>query len=113
MIPFKFLRSPIIKAHDGGYIYPEQYFYTMNKEELTHTHRGGKISVTPKYTIVTRFLPKIYRDKFKPDYNTLWYFRSKSNAEYLKRTWETQDGNIFNEQAEIRITFNRQVSDIE
>lgn len=108
MNPFKFLRPPIVKAHDGGYIYPEQYFYTMNKEELTHTHQNGKISVTPKYTIVTRFLPKIYQDKFKPDYNTLWYFRSRHNAEYLKGIWETQDGQVFSKQADMTLTFNRQ-----
>ena len=108
MKPFKFLRSPIAIAHDGGYIYPEQYFYTMNKGELIHTHQGGKISITPKYTIVTRFLPKIYEDKFKPDYDTLWYFRSKQNAEYLKGIWEQQDGQVFSEQADITLTFNRQ-----
>ena len=107
MKPFKFFRSPIAIAHDGGYIFPEEYFYTMNKVKLTHNHLRGKISITPKYTIVTRFLPKIYEDKFKPDYDTLWYFRSRQNAEYLKSIWEEQDGKVFSEQAEVMITFNR------
>ncbi len=108
MKPFKFLRVPIAIAHDGGYIYPEQYFYTMNKEEVVRYGFGERYVVTPKYTIVTRFLPKIYEDKFKPDYDTLWYFRSKQNAEYLKRIWEQQDGQVFSEQADITLTFNRQ-----
>lgn len=108
MKPFKFLRSPIATAHDGGYIYPEQYFYTMNKEEIVNYTFMGERKVTPKYTIVTRFLPKIYEDKFKPDYDTLWYFRSRQNAEYLKGIWEQQDGQVFNEQSDITLTFNRE-----
>lgn len=92
MKPFKFLQKKYIAiAHDGGYIYPEQYFYTMNREELTHTHQDGRTHTTPKYSIVTRFLPKIYEDKFKPDYDTLWYFRSKQNAEYLRTLWMNED----------------------
>lgn len=87
---FKFLRPPIIIAHDGGYIYPEQYFYTMNKEDITYI-MGHKTKITSKYTIVQRFLPKIYEEQFKPDYDKLWYFRSKQNAEYLKGIWIRQD----------------------
>lgn len=91
MKPFKFLRNPIAKAHDGGYIYPEQYFYTMNKEEIVNYTYMGERKVTAKYTIVTRFIPKVLEDRFKPDYETLWYFRSASNAEYLKTLWENDD----------------------
>ena len=108
MKPFKFFRSPIAIAHDGGYIYPEQYFYTMNKEEIVNYTFMGERKVTPKYSIVTRFLPKIYEDKFKPDYDTLWYFRSRQNAEYLKRIWEQEDGQVFSEQADIMVTFSRE-----
>ena len=88
---FKFLRPPLIKAHDGGYINVGELFYTMNKEKLFYTVRG-KVKVTPKYTIVRRCIHPDYKDVFKPDYDTLWYFRSRTNAEYLKGIWETQDG---------------------
>ena len=88
---FKFLRSPIAKAHDGGYIYAGETFYTMNKEEIVRYTYMGERKVTPKYTIVNRSIPKIYESDFKPDYDELWYFRSISNAEYLKTIWERQD----------------------
>ena len=91
---FKFFRSPIAIAHEGGYIYAEQYFYTMNKEELAHTHQDGKISVTPKYSIVTRFLPKIYEKKFKPDYDTLLYFKTMESAEFYKSRLEHWDEHV-------------------
>ena len=106
MKTFKFLRSPIATAHDGGFIYAEEYFYTMNKEEF--------LSVTgrpiPKYTIVRRTVSKKYEQVFKPDYNTLWYFRSELNANYLKRIWERQDnqtdgGELMHNEADIIITF--------
>ena len=90
MNSFKFLRPPIIIAHDGGYIYPEEYFYTMNKEDINYIV-GRKVKVTPKYTIVERFLPKVCQDKFKPDYEKLWYFRSKLNAEYLRDIWKREE----------------------
>ena len=108
MKPFKFFQKKYIaRAHDGGYIYAEQYFYTMNKEEFM----GVSGRMVEKYSIVTRFLPKIYEDQFKPDYNSLWYFRSKQNAEYLRTIWEREDrirsGEIFSQQSDITITFNR------
>lgn len=84
---FKFLRCPIATAHDGGVIYVGEYFYTMNKEEFPSVS-GVAI---PKYTIVTRWVHPKNEDKFKPDYEVLWYFRSKQNAEYLKRLWEDED----------------------
>ena len=116
MRPFKFLRSPIATACDGGYIYAEKYFYTMNKVELTHTHQDGRISITPKYSIVTRFLPKIYENKFKPDYSRLLYFRTKESAEFHKGRlihWDEhvvrsrEIGEEFHRQAEHTITFQR------
>ena len=109
MRPFKFLRNPIAIAHDGGDIYAGEVFYTMNKEDMESIKPGR---IIPKYTIVRRMVGKKYEDVFKPDYNSLWYFRSESNAEYLKDIWEWQDnqtngGEIFNHQADIRIRFNR------
>lgn len=106
-LPFKFLRRPIIKAHDGGYIYAGEVFYSMNKEEFPSIKPGKMI---PKYTIIRRCVR--YLSIFKPDYEALWYFRSEMNAEYLKRLWERQDrmiegGEIFNYQSDITITFNR------
>ena len=84
MKQFKFLgKPPIAKTNNGESIYVEEYFYTMNKEEMIHAHNKiGKISVTPKYTIVQRFIPKKYEDVFKPNYNLLWYFKTKEEAEH-------------------------------
>lgn len=108
MRPFKFLRSPIIDAHDGGHIYVGEYFYSMNKEEMESVIRPGEM--IPKYTIVRRCVHPIYKDVFKPDYNTLWYFKSKQNAEYLRTLWMNDDkiqeaGEIFFRQSDITITF--------
>jgi hypothetical protein len=94
MKPFKFLHNPIAITHDGGDIYVEQLFYTMNKEEIVNYTYMGERRVTPKYTIVTRYVQRIYEDKFKPDYESLWYFRSKQNAEYLKTLWEREDKEV-------------------
>jgi hypothetical protein len=41
-----------------------------------------------------RCIHPIYRDKFKPDHDTLWYFRSKHNAEYLRDIWIRQDRKV-------------------
>jgi hypothetical protein len=83
MKTFKFLRTPLFTAHDGGDIYPGEYFYTMNKEVM-----GKSI---PKYTIVRRCIHPKFANRFKPDHEALWYFRSKNNAEYLKGIWERED----------------------
>lgn len=88
MKPFKFLKCPIATAHDGGYIYAGETFYTMNKEEFPSVVPGRMI---PKYTIARRYVGKKYTTTFKPDYDTLWYFRSEQNAEYLRDIWERQD----------------------
>ena len=87
MKPFKFFKNPIAVAHDGGEIYAGETFYTMNKEEFL----GVSGRMIPKYTIVRRYVGKKYETVFKPDYNTLWYFRSEMNAEYLRDIWERQD----------------------
>lgn len=108
MKPFKFLKNPIATAHDGGYIYAGETFYTMNKEEFSSI-TGRMI---PKYTIVRRYVGNKFATVFKPDYDSLWYFRSEMNAEYLRDIWERQDrmtegGEIFHNQSDITITFNR------
>jgi len=43
MRQFKFLRNPIITAHDGGYIFVREFFYTMNKEEIAQVYHCIKI----------------------------------------------------------------------
>lgn len=86
---FKFLRRPIAVAHDGGYIYPGDVFYTMNKEDIRKN--GLKIWDIPKYSIVKRKIDKKHVKFFKPDYELLWYFRSFHNAKSLKNIWRQQD----------------------
>ena len=112
MRPFKFLRNPIITAHDGGYIFVREFFYTMNKEEIVKYTYMGERKVTPKYTIVSRYIHPMNEHRFKPDYESLWYFRSRENAEYLKTIWEREDeslktGETFHKQSDIIVTFNR------
>lgn len=94
--PFKFFRQPILRTHNGTYVYAEEYFYSMNKEDTSYKARGGKIKVTPKYTIVQRFLPKIYQDKFKPDYDKLLYFKTMAAAEFYKDRLIHWDTHIMN-----------------
>jgi hypothetical protein len=112
MRTFKFLRNPLLDTHDGGYIFPGEYFYSMNKEEIVRYTNTGERKVTPKYTIVQRCIHPIYKDVFKPDHEVLWYFRSKSNAEWLKNIWERDDrmtlgGENVHHNSDITITFNR------
>jgi hypothetical protein len=83
MKTFKFLRTPLFTAHDGGDVYPGEYFYTMNKEVM-----GESI---PKYTIVRRRIHPKFENTWKPDHDKLWYFRSMNNAVYLKGIWERED----------------------
>ena len=89
MKSFKFLVNPLLTTHDGGDGYCGEIFYTMNKEDIV---LPGK--TTPKYTIVRRCIHPVYKDKFKPDHDTLWYFRSKINAEYLRDIWIRQDRKV-------------------
>jgi hypothetical protein len=108
MKPFKFLRTPLFTAHDGGDVYAGEHFYTMNKEEFPSVN-GGTI---PKYTIVTRCIHPKFKDKFKPDHEVLWYFRSIQNAVYLRTIWEREDrmtsgGENMHHNSDITITFNR------
>jgi hypothetical protein len=85
MRPFKFLKCPLAIAHDGGYIYSGEVFYTMNKEDRLPIKPGR--SIIPKYTIVRRTISKKYQKVFKPDYEGLWYFKSKLAAEWLREIW--------------------------
>ena len=112
MRPFKFLRSPIATACDGGYIYAGEHFYTMNKEEFI----GVTGRPVEKYTIVTRRVSKKFETVFKPDYDMLLYFRTKESAEFHKSRlihWDEhvvrsrEIGEEFHRQAEHTITFNR------
>ena len=108
--PFNFLRCPLLRTHDGHDLYPGEYFYSMNKEEMESVTRPGEM--IPKYTIVQRCIHPIYKDVFKPDHTKLWYFKSKSNAEYLKRIWERDDrmtlgGEVFHRQSNTTIRYDR------
>jgi hypothetical protein len=104
--PFKFLRCPLTETHDGGLIYAGDIFYTMNKVEIVSV--SGRI--IPKYVIVRRCIPKKFQEKFKPDHEVLWYFRSRSNAEWLKTIWTREDnqlsgGEAFHRMSDMLITF--------
>ena len=56
---------------------------------------GGKRRQVKKYSMATRFVDSNYKDVFKPDHDTLWYFRSKESAEWLIGLWKKQDKNGF------------------
>ena len=111
MKPFKFLRNPLLRTHDGKDIYTGVYFYSMNREDIILPNK-----ITPKYTIVQRCIHPIYKDKFKPDYKTLLYFSTRESAEFHKTRlihWDEhvvrsrEIGEEFHRQAEHTITFNR------
>ena len=108
MRTFKFLRTPLFTAHDGGDVYAGERFYTVLKE--AYIHRGVTL---PKYTIIARTISIDKRHKFKANIHKVWYFRSESNARYLIRQWKRQDkfyaggGENMHHNSDIRITFNR------
>lgn len=106
--PFKFLNNPIAYSYTKNPIFAGEIFYSMNKEVITSI--GGRI--IPKYSIVMRTVPYRYEFKYKPDYNTLFYFNTREEAEFIKERlihWDehVKGGEIFNEQSDMTITYNR------
>jgi len=85
--PFKFLESPLLYSHEGTPIFVGDIFYSVNKKDIV----SFKGNICKKYSIVTRQIQSIHKDIFKPDHDVLWYFRSKSNAEWLIEIWKRQD----------------------
>lgn len=85
---FKFLSIVLLKSQDEHDIYPDELFYTVNKEQMI-SPRFGRI--IPKYTIVPRIVMGKYKYRFKPDHNALWYFKSKHNADRLIDEWKRYD----------------------
>lgn len=81
MKPFKFLEYVLAYSHNDEPIYAGEIFYTMNKEEFQSVVPGR---IIPKYTIVRRCVHPKYKDRFKPDYKTLLYFKTEESAEFYK-----------------------------
>jgi hypothetical protein len=104
MKPFKFLTNPLLYTHDGHSVFVGDIFYSVNKEDII----SFKGNVVPKYTISTRQIQLKHKDIFKPDHDLLWYFKSRSNAEWLIDIWKKQDdGILFYNTADITLTFRR------
>jgi hypothetical protein len=108
MKPFKFLNPPLMKTHDGHLLFAGEEFYSVNKEDYV-SYTGRTIA---KYTAVKRIVPLKFRDKFIPDHDLLWYFKSKHNMEYLINTWKgldelEEEGNSLHRNSDIIITFSR------
>ena len=80
MRPFKFFESVLAYSHNDEPIYAGELFYTMNREEFLSV--SG--CIIPKYTIVTRWVHPKHKDRFKPDYKTLLYFKTEEDAQYSK-----------------------------
>ena len=96
MKSFKFFNRYLADAHDGGWIDFNETFYTVAKKDYWVTFpNGGKRRQVKKYSMATRFVDSNYKDVFKPDHDTLWYFRSKESAEWLIGLWKKQDKNGF------------------
>jgi len=85
--PFKFLLSPLLYSHEGTPIFANDVFYSVNKEDIV----SFKGNIVKKYSIVMRQIQPIHEDIFKPDHDVLWYFRSKSNAEWMVEHWKRED----------------------
>ena len=101
--PFKFLQSPLLYSHEGNPIFVGDVFYSVNKEDIV----SFKGNIVKKYTICTRQIQPKHKDIFKPDHDLLWYFKSKSNAEWLIDIWKRDDGILFYNTADITLTFTR------
>lgn len=105
---FKFLApAPLVHSHDGYPIYAGDLFYTVAKHDFDVTYGDGTEKTIPKYNIAMRFVDKRDKDRFIPDHNRLWYFKSKSNAEWLIEHWKSDDGIAFHRNADILITMQR------
>jgi hypothetical protein len=78
----------------------------MNKKEFPSVSGG----VVQKYTIVTRCVHPIHKDKFKPDHDMLLYFSTKESAEFYKSRlihWDEHvvGGEVFHHTSDITISF--------
>ena len=105
---FKFLTpAPLVHSHDGYPIYAGELFYSVAKHDYDVRYADGSEKTIPKYNIVMRFVDERDKDRFRPDHNKLWYFKSKSNAEWLIGHWKSDDGIAFHGQADITLTFGR------
>lgn len=92
MKPFRFFNKAIVNAHDGGDIHCDETFYTVVKKDYWTTFpNGAKRRLVQKYSIAPGYIDSEFRDRFRPDHELLWYFRSKQNAEYLIDLWKKQD----------------------
>jgi hypothetical protein len=89
---FKFLKKPLLLDYRGDPIYVGEFFHSVNKEDMESLTRPGKI--IPKYTIVTRCIQPIHKDKFKPDHKVLWYFKSKAFAEFFVGVCEASESGL-------------------
>ena len=96
MRSFKFFNNYLTKAHDGGWIIPNEWFYTVAKMDYWLTYPSGKRKLTKKYSIAPRYIATRYKDKFKPDHELFWYFRSEENAKWLVNLWKRQDDFVAN-----------------
>jgi hypothetical protein len=85
--PFKFLTHPLIFSHEQKHIFADEFFFSVNKEDFIYPN--GKITL--KYTIVERYIISKRKDKFKPDYDKLWYFKSRHAAEWYVDVWKRHD----------------------
>lgn len=105
---FKFFDQSLVYSHEGHPIYAGELFYSVAKHDYDVTYRNGVNKTVPKYNMATRFVYKEHRDKFRPDHERLWYFKSKSNAEWLIEHWKRQDdGILFYNTSDITLTFSR------
>lgn len=92
MNEFKFFQSkPLIVDYEGECIYDGEVFYSMNKRDLLTYTRSEPVVLQPKYTIVRRTVSKEYQNKFEPNHNSEWYFKTREVAEYYKTMWEWED----------------------
>ena len=108
MKSFKFLTpAPLVHSHDGYPIYAGDLFYSVAKENITLTYLNGREKVIQKYGIATRWISKVDKNRFRPNHELFWYFKSKSNAEWLIEHWKRDDGIAFHGQADITLTFRR------
>ena len=95
MKSFKFFNNVLAYSTFGNIpIYAGEIFYTMNKEEMVAVL--GEI--LPKHIIIHRYVSKKFEHKFKPDYNVLYYFKTRESAEFYKERLTHWDEYVENRQ---------------
>ena len=86
---FKFFTSPLLKSHEGEFIYPNEFFYIVHKEGKIIITNDGLVEVEP-YTMSLQRIMSNSRHLFTPD-ESVWYFKNLFIASRYVKMWKEED----------------------